>query len=91
MTPRPASDGVRARISFLRVPEGKVAKNRMHLDLQVGGGRAEPWDIRRSRVTDAVNQLREYGARVVQEIALDDGRLDHVIMADPEGNEFCVV
>jgi hypothetical protein len=73
------------------VPEGKVAKNRMHLDLQVGGGRAEPWDIRRSRVTDAVNQLREYGARVVQEIALDDGRLDHVIMADPEGNEFCVV
>jgi hypothetical protein len=83
--------GVRPRISFLKVPEGKVVKNRLHLDLQVGGGRAEPWDLRWSRVTEAVDELRRYGATVVREVPLDDGRPDHVVMADPEGNEFCVV
>jgi hypothetical protein len=33
-------------ISFLKVPEPKVAKNRVHLDVQAGGGRSEPWEIR---------------------------------------------
>jgi hypothetical protein len=84
-------DGLRPRISFLKVPEGKAAKNRLHLDLQVGGGRAEPWDARWARVTTAVEKLRGHGATVVREVTLDDGRPDHVMMADPEGNEFCVV
>jgi glyoxalase superfamily protein len=39
-------DGVGPSLSFLQVPEGKVAKNRVHLDIQAGGGRAVPWETR---------------------------------------------
>ena len=35
-------DGVRPGISFLKVPESKVVKNRIHIDVNVGGGRQEP-------------------------------------------------
>jgi hypothetical protein len=83
-------DGIAPNISFLKVPEGKVAKNRIHLDVQVGGGRAEPWEIRWARVTEAVERLTAAGATVIQEVG-QDGTPDHVVMADPEGNEFCVV
>ncbi len=37
-------DGVGPRISFLKVPEPKVAKNRLHIDIQAGGGRRQPWE-----------------------------------------------
>lgn len=83
-------DGLRPRISFLKVPEGKVAKNRVHLDVQVGGGRGEPWGVRWPRVTAAVERLTAAGATVL-EVCDQDGTPDHVVMADPEGNEFCVV
>lgn len=83
-------DGLRPRISFLKVPEGKVAKNRIHLDIQVGGGRAEPWEVRWPRVTDAVERLTAAGATVIRE-DVQAGKPDHVVMADPEGNEFCIV
>ncbi|GIH17427.1 VOC family protein [Rugosimonospora africana] len=83
-------DGVLPRISFLKVPESKVAKNRVHLDVQVGGGRQVPWEVRWPRVTSEVARLTEAGATVLHEIVLD-GRPDHVMMADPEGNEFCVL
>jgi len=78
------------RISFLKVPEGKVAKNRLHLDLQVSGGRDQPQDVRRSRITEMVERLVAAGGSVSREDVFD-GALDHVVMADPEGNEFCVV
>ena len=83
-------DGIGPRISFLKVPEPKVAKNRVHLDVQVGGGRAQAWELRWARVTDAVERLTAAGATVIGEVA-QDGQPDHVVMADPEGNEFCVV
>ncbi|WJV47390.1 VOC family protein [Streptomyces flavofungini] len=83
-------DGRRPSISFLKVPEGKVVKNRVHLDLRVGGGRETPWEVRWPLVTAAVARLTAAGASVVGEHELD-GRPDHVVMADPEGNEFCVV
>jgi hypothetical protein len=83
-------DGIGPRISFLKVPEGKVAKNRVHLDLQVGGGRGEPWEERWPRVTATVDRLTRAGATVLGEEMLA-GRPDHVVMADPEGNEFCVL
>jgi predicted enzyme related to lactoylglutathione lyase len=41
-------------------------------------------------VTAAVERLRAAGATVLGEVA-QDGTPDHVVMADPEGNEFCVV
>jgi hypothetical protein len=84
-------DGVRPSISFLKVPEPKVVKNRVHLDVQVGGGRNEPWKVRWPRVTQAVERFTTAGATVIREYALDDGTPDHVLMADPEGNEFCVL
>jgi hypothetical protein len=83
-------EGVLPSLSFLKVPEPKVAKNRLHLDVQAGGGREVPWETRWERVTEAVARLTAAGATVSRQYALD-GRPDHVVMADPEGNEFCVV
>jgi predicted enzyme related to lactoylglutathione lyase len=67
------------RLYFGRVPEGKVVKNRLHLCMQ-------PRDDRDAEV----DRLLRFGATM-----LDDRR--HVpdggwaVLADPEGNEFCVV
>jgi hypothetical protein len=83
-------DGARPRISFLKVPEGKVAKNRIHLDVQAGGGRDQPWEVRWPRVTATVDRLTAAGAVVIHE-DVEGGVPDHVVMADPEGNEFCVL
>ncbi|MBA2463834.1 MAG: VOC family protein [Nocardioidaceae bacterium] len=83
-------DGVRPKLSSLKVPEGKVAKNRLHVDLQVSGGRHRPHEERLVRITETVERLESAGASVIREDA-SEGQLDHVVMADPEGNEFCVV
>jgi hypothetical protein len=81
-------DGVGPRIFFQRVPEGKVVKNRVHLDLNAGGPRTAPADERRRRVDAEVDRLVQLGARksrVVEE------RGEYVAnMFDPEGNEFDV-
>lgn len=84
----PAGQG--PTLSFLRVPEAKTTKNRLHLDLKVGGGRHQAAKKRRNRIEKAVDRLVAAGARVQREVE-QDGALDHVIMTDPEGNEFCVV
>ena len=83
-------DGTLPRISFLRVPEGKLTKNRVHLDVQAGGGRQVPWEVRWPRVTAAVERLTAAGGTVLHRVP-SDGTPDHVVMADPEGNEFCVL
>ena len=72
------------------MPEAKSVKNRVHPDLKVGGGRHLSPKKRRSRIDKAVERLTAAGAKVQQEVG-QDGNLDHVIMIDPEGNEFCVV
>ena len=76
-------------IGFLRVPEGKTAKNRMHIDIRVCG--EAPWDMveRESLIRVKVPQLVSDGATVIRE-EVEDGVLSHVVMVDPEGNEFCV-
>ncbi len=84
-------DGVLPAISFLKVPEGKTAKNRLHLDLQVSGGRHLPAAERTERIEATVTRLIEAGAHRHASYEQPDGSLDHVAMADPEGNEFCVV
>ncbi|WP_381804071.1 VOC family protein [Streptomyces niveus] len=83
-------DGVGPSLSFLKVPESKVVKNRLHLDIQVGGGRDTPWETRWPRVVAAVERLTAAGATVIREHE-SQGRPDHVEMADPEGHEFCLV
>lgn len=84
----PAGQG--PTLSFLRVPEAKAGKNRLHLDLKVGGGRHLPWKKRRTRIEKGVDRLLGVGAKVQRQVVRHD-HLDHVIMTDPEGNEFCVV
>jgi hypothetical protein len=83
-------EDVRPAISFLAVPEPKTVKNRVHLDVQAGGGRGEPQEVRWARVLEAVARLTALGATVVREV-LQDGVPDHFVMTDVEGNEFCVV
>lgn len=70
--------GVEPRFYFQKVPEGKVAKNRMHLDIHV-----EP-----DRKADEVARLTGLGAELI-ETHDDRGPLAYV-MRDPEGNEFCL-
>jgi hypothetical protein len=82
--------GVLPSISFLRVPEAKSAKNRVHLDLQVSGGRHVDAHERAERIDAMVGLLEDLGASVSYR-SMQAGELDHVTMADPEGNEFCVV
>jgi hypothetical protein len=78
--------GVGPRLFFQRVPETKAVKNRVHLDLNVGGGRAAPHDDRVRRVDAEIDRLLALGAtrhRVFEE------RGEYwVAVLDPEGNEF---
>jgi hypothetical protein len=81
-------DGVGPRIFFQRVPEGKVVKNRVHLDLNAGGPRTAPADERRRRVDAAVERLVQLGAR--QSRTIEERGEYFVNMFDPEDNEFDV-
>ncbi|GAA1030164.1 VOC family protein [Virgisporangium ochraceum] len=81
-------DGVGPRVYFQRVPEPKAGKNRLHLDINAGGGRATPEDEKRALVDAAVEDLVAHGATRVEDRTKMGERW--VVMADPEGNEFCV-
>jgi catechol 2,3-dioxygenase-like lactoylglutathione lyase family enzyme len=70
-------DGVSPDLLFLRVPEEKAGKNRLHLDLRPEDQAAE------------VARLERLGARRVDVGQGPD--VSWVVMADPDGNEFCVL
>jgi hypothetical protein len=76
-------------IGFLKVPEPKLAKNRMHIDIRVAG--EPPWDMaeREQLIRTRVSELAAAGATTEREEAYGE-HLGHVVMLDPEGNEFCV-
>lgn len=82
-------DGKGPRIYFQRVPEGKTAKNRMHMDLNISGERGVAIDERKRRVTAEVARLQILGATDERGAIERDGEY-WVRMNDPEGNEFCV-
>jgi predicted enzyme related to lactoylglutathione lyase len=71
------------------VPEGKVAKNRMHIDIRVCG--EPPWDpVERTQLVRAkATELAGVGGSVIREETYG-GEFGHIVMKDPEGNEFCV-
>jgi hypothetical protein len=84
-------DGVGPRVWFQQVPEPKSVKNRVHLDIEVSGGRDVAFAQRRDRVDAEATRLVELGGRQLR--VLDGGEaLNHygIVMADPEGNEFCL-
>ncbi len=83
-------EGRGPRIYFQRVPEGKAVKNRVHLDLNVGGGRGTPEDDRRRRVDAEARRLAGLGASVLFEGRTGAFGEYWTVMADPEGNEFCL-
>ena len=83
-------EGVLPAIGFLRVPEGKTAKNRMHIDLRVAEGTDVDGAERERLILTKVAELVERGATRVREESYGGGMLGHVVMLDPEGNEFCV-
>lgn len=84
------ADGAGPRIGFLKVPEPKTVKNRIHLDVKVSGGRQVDQMVRERRIRAKVAELVEIGASVQREDTVN-GHLDHIVLSDPEGNEFCVV
>ncbi|MFI0828354.1 VOC family protein [Streptomyces roseolus] len=84
--------GAGPRVWFQQVPEPKAGKNRVHLDLKVGGGRGVPLSVRRGRVDGEVARLTALGATVLRVMDEPHGMEYYaVVLQDPEGNEFCVV
>jgi glyoxalase superfamily protein len=63
----------RPRFFFVRVPEPKTVKNRLHLDVRAADPAGE------------IMRLTGLGARVIAKLP------DWTVLADPEGNEFCVL
>jgi hypothetical protein len=82
-------DGKGPRIFFQRVPEGKTAKNRLHLDINASGGRGVALEDRKQRVAEEVKRLKSLGATDERGAIDKDGEY-WVRMNDPEGNEFCI-
>jgi hypothetical protein len=81
----PAGEG--PRLYFQRVPEGKTAKNRVHLDIRVAG-REVRGEERKRLVSEKVERLVQAGASIAW--ANETIRGNSIAMRDPEGNEFCV-
>jgi catechol 2,3-dioxygenase-like lactoylglutathione lyase family enzyme len=71
-------DGPGFALEFIVVPEGKSVKNRLHLDLRSSGSMA-----------DEVARVEAAGATSIRRV--DEGGSFWTVMADPEGNEFCVL
>ena len=71
-------DGAGPRFFFRQVPDGKVAKNRVHLDVNVGT----------ERLDAKVAELVALGATEIDR--LEELGSSWVVLRDPEGNEFCL-
>ncbi|MDN5768603.1 MAG: VOC family protein [Humibacillus sp.] len=68
------------RLLFIEVPEPKQVKNRLHLDLVSGANDRD----------EELARLLELGASTVSDLREPDGS-GWVVLADPEGNEFCIL
>ncbi|HEY9293857.1 MAG TPA: VOC family protein [Microlunatus sp.] len=82
-------DNAGPRLFFQRVPEGKSAKNRVHLDLRAAPGLEG--EQRMAALESEAERLIACGATRLQRYEpqppMSGG---HIVMADPEGNEFCL-
>jgi predicted enzyme related to lactoylglutathione lyase len=66
------------KLLLQQVPEAKAVKNRMHLDIETRD------------IEDEATRLEGLGATRVQDDQVHEHGTNWVLMADPEGNEFCV-
>ena len=76
------------RLFFQRVPEGKVVKNRVHLDVRVGTGLIG--DARLATLEAECERLVGLGAVWVHTLVADGFNESCITMQDIEGNEFCL-
>ena len=81
-------EGKGPRVFFQRVPEGKTAKNRVHLDVRAAPGLQG--EKRMTALEQAAADLVSLGGIRVKRF--EPGQMDQgwVVMQDPEGNEFCL-
>lgn len=82
----PSGEG--PRLYFQRVPEGKVVKNRVHLDVRVGTGLVGA--ERLAALEAERDRLIPLGATQVQVLLADGVDESCIVMRDIEGNEFCL-
>jgi hypothetical protein len=80
--------GVGPRLFFQRVPEDKVVKNRLHLDVRVGTGLVG--DERLAALEAECTRLVPLGAKRVRLLRADGVNESCLVMQDIEGNEFCL-
>ncbi|MGC4773601.1 VOC family protein [Micromonospora sp. DT44] len=81
--------GAGPRLFFQRVPEGKQAKNRVHLDVRAAPGLTG--DDRMAALEAEADRLAARGAtRLARHEPAPPLGAGHIVMADPEGNEFCL-
>ncbi len=80
--------GVGPRLYFQRVPEGKVVKNRLHLDVRVGTGLKG--EERVAALEAECARLVALGATRVHLWRADEFNESCLLMQDVEGNEFCL-
>jgi len=82
-------DGSGPRLFFQRVPEPKQVKNRVHLDVRAAPGLEG--DARMAALEAEAERLAALGAvRLQRHEPTSPFGAGHIVMADPEGNEFCL-
>jgi hypothetical protein len=80
--------GVGPRLFFQRVPEGKVVKNRVHLDVRAGTGLVG--EERLATLEAECARLVALGASHQRTLYADEDNESCIVMQDVEGNEFCL-
>lgn len=80
--------GQGARVFFQQVPEGKSAKNRVHLDVRAAPGVAG--NERMAALEAEAERLVALGAVRVGRVEPGGISAGHIVMQDPEGNELCL-
>ena len=80
--------GAGPRLFFQKVPESKVVKNRLHLDVRAAPGLEG--EARMAALEAESARLVELGAERVERHEADRAGAGHIVMRDPEGNEFCL-
>lgn len=84
------TEGEHPRIFFQQVPEGKTAKNRLHLDVRAAPG--TEGEDRMSALEAEAERLQALGATRAYRVEPDRATMESgfITMHDPEGNEFCL-
>ena len=86
--PARPSSGAGPRLFFQRVPESKVTKNRLHIDVRVGTGLVG--EERLTALEAECARLMALGAERVRLLPADEENESCLVMRDVEGNEFCL-